>query len=209
MESASNIVLQTRLLRLAAQVVKTDPTNDIALLKVVGAYAPSAKIAGPGGTANRLRVSGTFHALSLANSDGAKPGDTVSTLGFPNIGIQGTEPKFTRGEINSLTGIKDDPHFFQISAPVQPGNSGGPPLDRFGNVIGVIELRLNDLTLLQITGSVPQNVNYALKSSHLLRFLHSVPELTENLKSPPAGGESKNADWLPEAEQCVAAVLVY
>jgi uncharacterized protein len=209
-EGASNIVLQTKLLRLAAQVIKTDKTNDLALLRIIGALPATARITAATNPANLLKVAANFHALAIVDSGGLKLGDPVSTLGFPNIRIQGTEPKFTRGEINSLAGIKDDPNFFQISAPVQPGNSGGPLLDRFGNVVGMVEMTLNDLTLLQVSGSVPQNVNYALKSGPLLRFLNSVPAVAANLKNPQRGdGEAGKTDWLSEAQQAVAVVLVY
>jgi serine protease Do len=50
---------------------------------------------------------------------------TVATIGFPDIGLQGFAPKLAKGEIASLSGAADDPRNFQISVPVQPGNSGG------------------------------------------------------------------------------------
>jgi|ERR1035437_8524125 S1-C subfamily serine protease len=51
-------------------------------------------------------------------------GGTVATVGFPNIGLQGFAPKLAKGEIASLSGASDDARYFQISVPVQPGNSG-------------------------------------------------------------------------------------
>jgi serine protease Do len=64
-----------------------------------------------------------------------KLGDTVATVGFPNIGLQGFAPKFALGEIASLSGAGDDARYFQISVPVQPDNSGGALVDERGNVV--------------------------------------------------------------------------
>ncbi len=56
-------------------------------------------------------------------------GGTVAMVGFPDIGLQGFAPKLAKGEIASLSGAGDDPRYFQISVPVQPGNSGGALVD--------------------------------------------------------------------------------
>ena len=74
-----------------------------------------------------------FHPAGRRNLGG-----TVATVGFPDIGLQGFAPKLAKGEIASLSGAGDDPRYFQISAPVQPGNSGGALVDERGNVIGIV-----------------------------------------------------------------------
>ena len=71
-----------------------------------------------------LKAEGWFAPLPIAASRAMKLGGTVATVGFPNIGLQGFAPKFARGEIASLSGAGDDARYFQISVPVQPGNSG-------------------------------------------------------------------------------------
>lgn len=129
----------------SAEVVAVDRQNDLAL----------------------LRVQGKFSALPLVDSKTAKRGLSVITLGFPHIDIQGFDPKLTDGLISSLSGIGGDPRIFQITVPVQQGNSGGPLITKEGNVVGVISAKLNAINVLKQTGDLAQNVNYAIKSNLL------------------------------------------
>lgn len=75
------------------------------------------------------------------------------------------------GNVTALAGLDDDSRFPQISAPVQPGNSGGPLFDRNGNVVGVVVAKLNALKIASATGDIPQNVNFAIKASVAIGFL--------------------------------------
>ncbi len=147
---------------LGAKVVKVDAANDLALLK----------------------VDGKFEALPMISSRSVKMGNTVLTVGFPNIGLQGFAPKLAKGEIAGLTGAQDDPRYFQISVPVQPGNSGGALVDERGNVVGIVAAKLNASAAMATSGALPENVNYAVKSSFLLSFLESVPNVSAKLKEP-------------------------
>lgn len=115
---------------------------------------------------------------ALAFRDGPpRRGDEVVTYGFPLAGILGSGPTLTTGEISALTGLRDDPNTMIISAPVQAGNSGGPLLDRAGNVVGVIVAKLAALRVAERTGDLPQNVNFAIQGGVALAFLerHGVP----------------------------------
>ncbi len=109
---------------------------------------------------------------ALAFREGpARRGDEVVTYGFPLTGILGSGPTLTTGEISALTGLRDDPNTMIISAPVQSGNSGGPLLDRAGNVLGVIVAKLAALRIAERTGDLPQNVNIAIQGQVALEFL--------------------------------------
>ena len=185
-EDAGNFSIKTKSGTLPATLIKTDKTNDLAVLKVAG----------------------TFNALPLAGRSEARLGQPVFTIGFPNPDVQGTEPKLTRGEISSLAGMKDDPRHFQISVPVQPGNSGGPLVDLNGNVVGIVSMRLGDLRALRVTGALPQNVNYAIKSSVLSTLLQAVPETGSKLKSAE-GADRKFEEIVKQVEDSVAIVLGY
>ena len=167
---------------ISARVVKVDAANDLALLKAEGRFA----------------------ALPVA----VKLGGTVATVGFPNIGLQGFAPKLANGEIASLSGAGDDARYFQISVPVQPGNSGGALVDERGNVVGVVSAKLSARAALASSGALPENVNYAVKSSYLLSFLESVPEVSAKLKEPNAK-ERKFEEVVKSAEQAAVLVLVY
>ena len=166
-----------------------DATNDLALLQAQGRIA----------------------ALPVAASRGVKLGGTVATVGFPNIGLQGFAPKLAKGEIASLSGAGDDARYFQISVPVQPGNSGGALVDERGNVVGVVSAKLSARAALATSGALPENVNYAVKSSFLLSFLESVPEVSAKLKEPKSlqTAVPKFEDVVKAAEQAAVLVLVY
>jgi len=153
---------------LPARLIKKDRTIDVAVLK----------------------VDGTFRAMPVAAQPRVKLGDTVFTIGFPNPDLQGVEPKLTRGEISSLAGIQDSPRYFQISVPVQPGNSGSALVDEYGNVVGVVTARLDDVGTYETSGAFPQNVNYAVKCSGVSRNGASSVRQTQTaaLNKRPRGG---------------------
>ena len=182
--------LQVRLVTeaglISARVVKVDVANDLALLKAEGKFAP----------------------LPVVSSRAMKMGSTIATIGFPNIGLQGFAPKLAKGEIAALSGAQDDPRYFQISVPVQPGNSGGALVDERGNVVGVVAAKLNVAAAVATSGALPENVNYAVKSSLLLSFLESVPEVAAKLKEPGTK-DSKFEDVVKSAEKAAVLVLVY
>jgi len=185
-KDARQIRLVTEAGLISAKVVKVDAANDLALLKAEGRFAP----------------------LPIAASRTMRLGGTVATVGFPNIGLQGFAPKLAKGEIASLSGAQDDPRCFQISVPVLPGNSGGALVDEQGNVVGVVAAALSAEAALQTSGALPQNVNYAVKSSFLLSFLESVPEVAAKLKQPSTK-DRKFEDVVKSAEQAAVLVLVY
>ena len=102
----------------------------------------------------------------------------------------------------------DAPRYFQISVPVQPGNSGGALVDERGNVIGIVSAKLNASAALAASGSLPEDVNYAVKSSFLLSFLESVPVVSAKLKAPVTA-DRKFEDVVKSAQNAAVLVLVY
>jgi S1-C subfamily serine protease len=99
-------------------------------------------------------------------------GEAVEAFGYPLTDVLSKSGNFTLGNVSALVGIGEDSRYFQISAPVQPGNSGGPLLDQNGNLVGVVSAKLNALKLMLATnGDIPQNVNFAIKSSIVTNFL--------------------------------------
>jgi S1-C subfamily serine protease len=155
-----------------------------------------------------LKVEGKFSPLPIATSRSAHLGGTVATIGFPDPTLQGFSPKLAKGEIASLSGASDDPRYFQISVPVQPGNSGGALVDGRGNVIGIVSAKLNARAALDASGALPENVNYAVKSSLLLSFLESVPDVADKLKTPNTTDE-KFEDVVKSTQAAAVLVLVY
>ena len=93
----------------------------------------------------------------------------------------------------------------------QPNNQaplGATSADERGNVVGVVSAKLNVSATLRSSGALPENVNYAVKSSYLLSFLESVPEVAAKLKEPNPK-DRKVEDVVKSAEQAAVLVLVY
>jgi TPR repeat protein len=156
-----------------------------------------------------LRIEGTgFPCLPLVSSATVKTGDAVFTMGFPQVALQGAEPKFTEGSISSLSGPAGSSRFFQISAPVQPGNSGGPLVDERGQVVGMVNARLNDLTTLAASGMLPQNVNYAVKSSFILPFLEGIEGLSVRAKAQEQAATERSA-LIERTKKALVMVVCY
>ncbi|MGO8840663.1 MAG: trypsin-like peptidase domain-containing protein [Methyloceanibacter sp.] len=114
---------------------------------------------------------------SFSNTNKSRAGDDLVVFGYPLLGTLSTSGNLTRGSLTAMAGLEDDVRYMQISAPVQPGNSGGPVLDMGGEVIGVVTYKLDALNTIKVAGDIPQNVNFALKVSILRLFLdsHSIP----------------------------------
>ena len=92
--------------------------------------------------------------------------------------------------------------------PVQPGNSGGALVDERGNAVGVVSAKLSARAALSASGALPENVNYAVKSSFLLTFMESVPKVAARLKEPNTK-DRKFEDVVKSAEQAAVLVLMY
>jgi len=100
-----------------------------------------------------------------------KLGEPVVAFGYPLPGLLSAKGNVSSGTISALSGLQDDNHFLQVSAPVQPGDSGGPLLDESGNVIGVVVGKLDSVKIAAITGDIPQNVNFAVHLAAVKTFL--------------------------------------
>ena len=129
-----------------AKVVATDKFNDIALLKV---------------SDSNFTGFGTIpYNVKTSVSD---VGEDIFVLGYPLTSTMGEEIKLTTGVISSRTGFQGDVSLYQISAPIQPGNSGGPLFDYKGNLVGIVSSKH--------TGA--ENVGYAIKTSYLRNLIES------------------------------------
>lgn len=129
---------------------RVDREHDLALLAVPGDPGPP---------------------LAFRGQPEIRRGEGVVTYGFPLAGLLSSGPTLTTGEVSALSGLADDQAQMQISAPVQPGSSGGPLLDRRGQVVGVVVAKLNAARIAARMGDIPQNVNFAIKGEEAIAFL--------------------------------------
>jgi S1-C subfamily serine protease len=104
--------------------------------------------------------------LAFRGAPAIRRGESVVAYGFPLSGLLSSDPKLTRGEINAFGGIGNDQTRFQISAEVQPGNSGGPLMDMQGNVVGIVVAKLDNRRVQNV-----DNVNFAVKGDAAQAFL--------------------------------------
>ena len=102
-----------------------------------------------------------------------RQGEGVIVFGYPLSGLLASSGNLTAGNLTALAGLRDDARLLQISAPVQPGNSGGPVLDRAGNIVGVVVGKLDALLVASVLKDIPQNVNFAIKGSVATNFLEA------------------------------------
>jgi S1-C subfamily serine protease len=130
-------------------VVASDEANDLALLKAPNSIAQFAHFR----TGTEIRQ-----------------GEGIVAVGYPFAGLLAYGTNVTTGTVSALAGLRNDARMLQVTAPVQPGNSGGPLLDASGNVVGLVEAELDAITIVKATGDIPQNVNFAIKSSIVRTF---------------------------------------
>ncbi len=172
---------------------------------------------------SRVEVDGYGEALSVANDrqhdlalikvspkraietlalSAARPrlGEEVVAVGYPLYPYLSSDPKVTMGNVNSLSPISDAPHLMQHSAPIQPGNSGGPLLDLSGHVVGVNVSRMtSDANRPEL-----QNVNFAIQPEFIASFVER-----QGLKFERATFETRLESIADVAEQGArASVLI-
>lgn len=133
-------------------VVGADPGNDLAVLKLPSPFPNIAR---------------------FREGRNIRPGDSVVVVGFPLHGVLASEANVTTGTVSALAGIRNDTRFLQITAPVQPGNSGGPLLDQSGQIVGIVVSKLDTLKLAKVTGDISQNINFAINGGVAKSFLDS------------------------------------
>jgi S1-C subfamily serine protease len=135
-----------------AQIIQNDKQNDLAVLKITdSSFIPFLNLP---------------YNFQINSSD---VGTNVFALGYPIADVMGNEIKFTDGKLSSKTGIQGDVSVYQISVPIQAGNSGGPLFDYDGNLIGITSGGLNRKYFDS------ENVNYAIKSSYLKNLIDVLP----------------------------------
>jgi S1-C subfamily serine protease/antitoxin component YwqK of YwqJK toxin-antitoxin module len=137
----------------SAKVIVTDKQNDLAIIQISDAKFKS--------------IANIPYVFSSNIKD---VGSEVFALGYPMADVMGDEIKFTDGKISAKTGLDGDITVYQISVPIQPGNSGGPLFDNKGNLVGITSARLNK----EYYNS--ENVNFAIKTSYLKNLIDVMPE---------------------------------
>jgi S1-C subfamily serine protease len=169
-----------------AKILLVDAKNDVALLKI-----EDEKFKG-------------LNTIPYGITENSDVGSKVFTIGYPLNDIMGSNYKVTDGIISSKTGIADDVRYYQISVPLQPGNSGGPLFNKDGNVIGITSARLNG----EAVGTQIENVNYAIKSTYLLSLYNMLPNTTK-LSTISTIGSKEMQDQVKVLKNYVCLIKVF
>ncbi len=154
---------------LDAELAMADGPNDLALL--------------------RCNEPGRLPAGLPLSVHAPETGAAVFTLGFPHATVLGTEIKLTDGVVSARSGLGGDVRMFQISVPIQAGNSGGPLFNMAGEVVGIVVAKLDAAKVFEWTGDLPENVSYALKLAYLQPLLDSAHQL-RNPRAVPSGTDT-------------------
>lgn len=163
----------------SARVLCTDKTNDLAIVCVKD---------------EKFKRVGDAPFQILPNT--IDVGTSVFAMGFPLTTFLGDEVKITDGIISSKSGYEGDIVTYQISVPIQPGNSGGPLFDKKGNLVGI--------TSAGIDKSIAENVGYAIKTPYVLNIIDSAPI---NISLPE--GSDLSGIELPELIKALKPYVVY
>ncbi len=167
-----------------AEVLVSDKINDLAILKITDKNFKMDKV--------------VPYGLQFGSED---VGSEVFTMGYPLADVMGNEIKFTDGKISSKSGINGDIRMYQISTPIQPGNSGGPLFNTSGNVVGIVSATLNRENYNS------ENVNYALKANILKNLIDSAPEKI-NIKEASTEGKSTISEKVKSYESFIPMILI-
>ena len=176
-----------------ATVVIRDAINDLAILRP-----------------DRLESVGTsLPAVLFADPARVRIGQDTLTLGYPLGSLMGSTVRLSTGTINSLYGMYDDPRVYQISNPIQPGNSGSPLFDRDGQLIGIVVSQLDAKALYEKEGIIPQNVNFAVKASFLKNLVDALPNTPKSVGVlAPLKGLSRE-DLIARVSPLIARISTY
>lgn len=161
-------------------VLRASPALDLALIRVP------------------VRISAY---LRLANTRSLQVGDPVFTVGFPVPHILGRDPKFTDGVVSALTAVGREDALFQMTVPVQPGNSGGAVLNNDGRVVGVVVSTAAVEAFLAGAGTLPQNVNWAVKADYAIPLFEAPVVAPQSHSRREAIDHALQATCMLEAER--------
>jgi len=154
-----------------AELINTDRSNDLALLKLSTLEMASAE------SKSLIQKLGIvvvpLASKGLLRSEDVKLGEKVLVAGYPFGDVFSNTIKVTSGIVSATRGAGDDSGQFQLDAAVQPGNSGGPIYDSGGNIVGVVVSQLDKRMMEKAIGSMPENVNFGIKASTVRQFLTS------------------------------------
>lgn len=120
-----------------------------------------------------LQTTGAVDAIATITSAPAKlrQGEEIAVFGYPLNSVLSSGGNLTPGVVSALTGLGNNTNQIQITAPIQHGSSGSPVMNKKGEIVAMVSMKLSDIKMAKATGSVGQNVNFAVSGQTLKTFL--------------------------------------
>jgi len=175
-EGVNRITVKINNTEYPAEIIRVNDETDLAILKI--------------------NFNNPYH-FKIVNFDTLNLGDRLSVLGFPLPDYLTSDIRFTEGSLSAKSGLKSATTYFQHSAPTQPGNSGGPILNSRYEVIGVAAAIINDAIIQSETGTIPQNINFGIKSNFITPLLNNIRPGSGNIRT------------VADAERATVQILCY
>jgi S1-C subfamily serine protease len=168
-----------------AKVITSDSVNDLALLQLPGKTKDIANL----------------------NPDPGKlrQGEDIIVFGYPLDSVLSSGGNLTPGTLSALTGLGNNTNQIQITAPIQPGSSGSPVMDKKGDVVGAVSMKLSDSKMAKATGSIGQNVNFAVNGQTVKAFLDA-NKVPYKIGGGLFSREKSNADIAEQASKWTVLV---
>lgn len=120
-----------------------------------------------------LKMPGQVHAAAELSPDPAslRQGQDIVVFGFPLESVLSSGGNLTPGVVSAISGLRNNSNQIQITASIQPGSSGSPVMNKKGQIVGVVSMKLSDSAVAKATGTLPQNVNFAISGQTVRAFL--------------------------------------
>jgi S1-C subfamily serine protease len=148
----------------------------------------------------RVKLNAKVPFVSLSPTDSPKEGADCTVMGFPMIDELGSDLKITRGIVSSAAQEAGNGADILTDAKVNPGNSGGPIIDRFGNAMGIVCMK-------RIAEGEFDSYGIGISAGHIRMFLDKHKVKISPGKTNPADPALSTEDLVARTKPATVCIL--